>query len=101
MKHLPATGPQDYLHAGNWLTSFYLAVICRENERVSQLAQVPMAQAVLDRERGTFPERRRPRSPWSTRHRLHGYDADMPIEIESKYIPRALLKRSWVGEFDT
>ncbi|CAL9298267.1 immunity 49 family protein [Streptomyces sp. SudanB52_2052] len=43
VKHLPATGPQDYLHAGNWLTSFYLAVICRENDRVNQLAQVPIS----------------------------------------------------------
>ncbi|MEV6395170.1 immunity 49 family protein [Streptomyces sp. NPDC051907] len=41
--NLPATGPQDYLHAGNWLTSFYLAVICRENERLNQLAQVPVS----------------------------------------------------------
>ncbi|MEU0201859.1 MULTISPECIES: immunity 49 family protein, partial [unclassified Streptomyces] len=43
VKHLPASGPQDYLHAGNWLTSFYLAVICRENDRVNQLAQVPVS----------------------------------------------------------
>lgn len=43
VKNLPATGPQDYLHAGNWLTSFYLAVICRENGRVDQLAQVPVS----------------------------------------------------------
>ncbi|MGY4905325.1 immunity 49 family protein [Streptomyces sp. 900116325] len=40
VKNLPATGPQDYLHAGDWLTSFYLATICRENERLNQLAQV-------------------------------------------------------------
>ncbi|NBM20385.1 immunity 49 family protein [Streptomyces sp. GC420] len=43
VRKLPATGPQDYLHAGNWLTSFYLAVICRENERARQLAQVPVS----------------------------------------------------------
>ena len=43
VKNLPATGPQDYLHAGNWLTSFYLALICRENDRVNQLAQVPVS----------------------------------------------------------
>ncbi|MFB6952245.1 immunity 49 family protein [Streptomyces niveus] len=42
VRKLPATGPQDYLHAGNWLTAFYLALICRENERVNQLAQVPV-----------------------------------------------------------
>ncbi|WP_328399337.1 immunity 49 family protein [Streptomyces sp. NBC_00390] len=43
VRKLPATGPQDYLHAGNWLISFYLAVICRENERAQQLAQVPVS----------------------------------------------------------
>ncbi|NBE53826.1 immunity 49 family protein [Streptomyces boluensis] len=43
VKRLPATGPQDYLNAGSWLTAFYLAVICRENDRINQLAQVPIA----------------------------------------------------------
>lgn len=42
VRRLPATGPQDYVHAGNWLTAFYLAVICRENDRLKQLAQVPV-----------------------------------------------------------
>ncbi|MEU7066507.1 immunity 49 family protein [Streptomyces sp. NPDC046161] len=42
-RKLPATGPQEYLHAGNWLTTFYLAAICRENDRVNQLAQVPLS----------------------------------------------------------
>ncbi|MCY0946463.1 immunity 49 family protein [Streptomyces antarcticus] len=42
-RELPATGPQEYLHAGNWLTAFYLTAICRENERVNQLAQVPLS----------------------------------------------------------
>ncbi|MFE9093651.1 immunity 49 family protein [Streptomyces sp. NPDC007264] len=43
VKHLPATGPQEYLHAGNWLTTYYLAAVCRENERLNRLAQVPVA----------------------------------------------------------
>ncbi|MER7729881.1 immunity 49 family protein [Streptomyces erythrochromogenes] len=42
-RELPATGPQEYLHAGNWLTSFYLAAICRENGRVNELAHVPQS----------------------------------------------------------
>jgi hypothetical protein len=29
------------------------------------------------------------------------YDVDMPIDVESEYLPQALLKRSWVGEYDT
>ncbi|MFC5721991.1 immunity 49 family protein [Streptomyces gamaensis] len=43
VKNLPATGPQEYLHAGEWLNSFYLAAICRENERLERLAQVPVS----------------------------------------------------------
>ncbi|MGW2181214.1 immunity 49 family protein [Streptomyces sp. NPDC001732] len=27
------------------------------------------------------------------------HDADMPIEVEFEYLPMALLKRIWVGEF--
>ncbi|MFI1282467.1 MULTISPECIES: hypothetical protein [unclassified Streptomyces] len=75
MKNLPATGPQEYLHAGNWLTAFYLAAICRENDRVNQLA--PLAIACM------------------------AYDADMPIEAESARLPKYLVQHSWVGEFTT
>ncbi|MEV7182380.1 immunity 49 family protein [Kitasatospora sp. NPDC093679] len=42
VRKLPATGPQDYLHAGGWLSAFYLAVICREDDRLNRLAQVPV-----------------------------------------------------------
>jgi hypothetical protein len=188
VKQLPASGPQDYLHAGNWLTSFYLAVICRENDRVNQLAQVPLSflrdsgaefdeylyawvetlqnlwfgrQATWDTlvtaVNGTDPQNARIASPELMlkilypplelfRHYLRrepepfnaaladaltwhkeywtanearslsseglvalgplaiacmAHDADMAIEVESEYIPRALLKRSWVGEYDT
>ncbi|WSJ96281.1 immunity 49 family protein [Streptomyces sp. NBC_01320] len=30
----------------------------------------------------------------------HG-DAGIPIEVESEYLPKALLQRSWIGEYDT
>ncbi|MFD9339114.1 immunity 49 family protein [Streptomyces sp. NPDC060028] len=43
VRNLPATGPQSYLHAGNWVTAFYLAAICRENDRVDQLARIPVS----------------------------------------------------------
>lgn len=43
IKDLPATGPQEYLHAGNWLTAYYLAVACRENDRLDQLARIPVS----------------------------------------------------------
>ncbi|MGW2572818.1 immunity 49 family protein [Streptomyces sp. NPDC001537] len=42
-KDLPITGAQPYLHLGAWLTSWYLATICRENERLEQLANVPVS----------------------------------------------------------
>ncbi len=29
------------------------------------------------------------------------HDADIPIEVQSEYMPIALLRRSWVGEYDT
>lgn len=188
VKNLPATGPQDYLHAGNWVTSFYLAVICRENDRVNQLAQVPVSflrasgsefdeyiyawvetlqnlwfgrqetwDTLTTAVNGTDPEvagiagkelmlkilypplelfqlyLRRDTERFNvtlidalTWHKEYwtanearslsseglvalgplaiacmAYDADMPIEVESEYLPRALLKRNWVGEYDT
>ncbi|MEG3631994.1 Imm49 family immunity protein [Streptomyces poriticola] len=29
------------------------------------------------------------------------FDNGFPVEVESEYLPRHLLIRSWVGEFDT
>ncbi|MCC9738649.1 immunity 49 family protein [Streptomyces sp. MNU89] len=29
------------------------------------------------------------------------YDAGFPIEVESEYLPKHLVQRTWVGEFDT
>ncbi|WP_432138680.1 immunity 49 family protein [Streptomyces sp. bgisy154] len=40
---LPATGPESHLNAGTWVTSFYLAMICRDNDRLRQLAEVPVS----------------------------------------------------------
>ncbi|MFF3699180.1 immunity 49 family protein [Streptomyces sp. NPDC002221] len=42
-KALPALGARDYLTADNWLDSFYLAAICRENKRLQQLAHIPVS----------------------------------------------------------
>jgi hypothetical protein len=187
-KNLPATGPQDYLHAGNWLTSFYLAAICRENDRANQLAQVPISflrasgaefdeyiyawvetlqnawfgrretwDNLVTAINGTAPASTQIASnelmlkilypPLEMFHRYQrqeagqfntalaealnwhkeywtgeearsmsseglvalgplaiacmAYDAGIPIEVESEYLPEALLKRSWVGEYDT
>ncbi|WP_325065088.1 immunity 49 family protein [Streptomyces apocyni] len=188
VKNLPATGPQPYLHAGAWVTSFYLAAICRENERLAQLAQVPVsflresgaefdeyiydwvetlqnfwfgrqdtwdklvaavngtAPAVarhadtelmlkilypplnifyryLRREQAEFNEAlaeslRWHKEYWTTDEERSlssdglvalgplaiaclAHDADMPIDVESDYLPKALLEYAWVGEIDT
>jgi hypothetical protein len=188
VKHLPATGPQEYLHAGDWLTSFYLAAICRENERLNRMAQVPISflresgaefdeyiyawvetlqnawfrrpetwDTLVTAVNGTDPETTQVASkelmlkilypPLELFHRYQrqeaeqfnaalvdaltwhkeywtanearslsgeglvalgplaiacmAYDADMPIEVESEYLPKHLLQRSWVGEYDT
>ncbi|MEU0087687.1 immunity 49 family protein [Streptomyces sp. NPDC006274] len=188
VKLLPATGPQEYLHAGNWLASFYLAVICRENQRVEQLARVPVSflrasgaefdeyvyswietlqhlwfgraevwDTLTAAVNGTAPEQARVASTelmlkilypplelfqlylrrenvafndslatalnwhkeyWTaTEARARSgdglvalaplaiacmaFDADIPIDVESEYLPLALLKRLWVGEFAT
>ncbi|SMQ18673.1 Immunity protein 49 [Streptomyces sp. Ag82_O1-12] len=40
---LQATGPQWYVHPGAWLTAFYLAVACREKDRITALCRVPLS----------------------------------------------------------
>ncbi|MFD1663596.1 immunity 49 family protein [Streptomyces caeni] len=47
---LRATGPQWYVTPAAWLTAFYLAVVCREKDRITALCQVPMS---LLRENGS------------------------------------------------
>ncbi|WP_369197160.1 immunity 49 family protein [Streptomyces djakartensis] len=40
---LRATGPQWYVHPGAWLTAFYLAVACREKDRITALCRIPLS----------------------------------------------------------
>ncbi|AEN10145.1 MULTISPECIES: immunity 49 family protein [unclassified Streptomyces] len=47
---LQATGPQWYVTPGSWMTAFYLAVICREKDRITALCHVPLS---LLRENGS------------------------------------------------
>ncbi|MFE6271641.1 immunity 49 family protein [Streptomyces goshikiensis] len=44
VRTIPVIGPQPYADAGNWLLAFWLAVICREQERMTQLCQIPLEQ---------------------------------------------------------
>ncbi|MEV5985493.1 immunity 49 family protein [Streptomyces sp. NPDC052051] len=43
VRTLPAVGAQYYTDAENWLNAFWLAIICRERGRLTQLASVPVA----------------------------------------------------------
>ncbi|MHB9854790.1 immunity 49 family protein [Streptomyces sp. Tue6028] len=189
VKNLPATGPTSYTHAGAWITSVYLATICRENERLDRLMQVPVSflrasgalfdeylydwvealqsywhgQAtntwdklvaaingtdpdvaqVADRDtmlmllypplelfqlynRQETDQFNRSLTQALTWHKQYwtgdearslssdglvalgplaiacmAYDNDIPIEVESEYLPKALLQRNWVGEYAT
>ncbi|MET8113288.1 immunity 49 family protein [Streptomyces prasinus] len=42
VRTLRATGPLSTARAGTWLNAFWLAVICREPERMTQLCEVPL-----------------------------------------------------------
>ncbi|MET9845155.1 immunity 49 family protein [Streptomyces ossamyceticus] len=42
MRRLPATGRLSAADAGNWLTAFWLAVICRDQQRMTQLCEIPV-----------------------------------------------------------
>ncbi|MGW7824781.1 immunity 49 family protein [Streptomyces puniciscabiei] len=42
MRSLAATGPLSTASAGTWLTAFWLAVICRDQQRMTQLCEVPL-----------------------------------------------------------
>ncbi|MEU8487480.1 immunity 49 family protein [Streptomyces sp. NPDC048641] len=39
---LPVTGPAPYADGRAWLNAFYLAVVCRERDRMTQLCHVPL-----------------------------------------------------------
>ncbi|MFF8615080.1 immunity 49 family protein [Streptomyces sp. NPDC015350] len=42
LRNLPAAGPLPSADAGNWLSAFWLAVICREQQRMTQLCEIPL-----------------------------------------------------------
>ncbi|WP_308354957.1 immunity 49 family protein [Streptomyces sp. MUM 203J] len=48
MRTLPATGPASYADLGTWLTTFWLAVVCRDQKRMTELAQVPLDRIAAD-----------------------------------------------------
>jgi hypothetical protein len=42
VRALPAVGPMSTADAGTWLNAFWLAVICREQQRMTQLCEIPL-----------------------------------------------------------
>ncbi|MFC8915131.1 immunity 49 family protein [Streptomyces sp. NPDC057116] len=187
MRTVPATGPQPWVDAGNWVTAFWLAVICRDQERMTDLCQVPVSllrdsgsvydeyiyswvealqlywlqrqefgQKLVEAARGAAPGAAGTAGPellskilWPPIDLFHrfvtgdnerfndsladalrwhkeywtadadraqdsdglvalgplamacfAYDAGFAIEVESEYLPRHLLRRSWAGEFE-
>ncbi|WP_306472823.1 immunity 49 family protein [Streptomyces sp. or20] len=42
LRSIPATGPRSFADAGTWLSAFWLAVICRDQERLTQLSEIPL-----------------------------------------------------------
>lgn len=188
VRSIPASGPQPWVDAGNWITVFMLSVICRDKERLDSLCQVPLSllresggeydayvypwvetlqaywlsrpelgDKLVEAAQGLAPEAAPIAGPEATTkiiwpvvdlfHRfvtadherfnqslanaltLHkqywtadegrmndarglvavgplamaclAYDAGFPIEVESDYLPKHLLKGTWVGEFGT
>ncbi|MEU1451104.1 immunity 49 family protein [Streptomyces avermitilis] len=185
---LPALGPQSTADAGNWLTAFWLAVICREQERMTQLCEIPLERlrspegqydeyiyhwvdtlqtywlrrpGLVEKLTATFEASdptvarvaprdllqgvlyppinlfyhfvRRDEAGFSPAlvealklHQVYwtlneeratdidgsialgplaiaclAYDGEIPIEVESEYLPKHLLQHSWLGEFPT
>ncbi|WP_327245087.1 immunity 49 family protein [Streptomyces sp. NBC_01320] len=188
IRSLPAIGPRSFADAGNWLTAFWLAIVCRDQKRMTQLCQIPLdrlrspegeydeyiyhwvdalqtywlqspglVEKLVAAIEGSYPEAVSvtPRDllqgvlypPINLFHRfarrdeegfnqalvealeLHqaywtadedrakdpdgrialgplaiaclAHDGEIPLTVESAYLPKHLLQRSWLGEFPT
>lgn len=42
LRSIPATGPQSPANAGNWLSAFWYAIVCRDQNRMTQICEVPV-----------------------------------------------------------
>ncbi|MFF8831885.1 immunity 49 family protein [Streptomyces sp. NPDC015131] len=42
VRTLPASGPSTMADAGLWLQAFWLAVVCREQQRMTELCEIPL-----------------------------------------------------------
>ncbi|WP_432175180.1 immunity 49 family protein [Streptomyces sp. Tue6028] len=188
VRTIPAVGVTHFTDPGTWLEAFWLAIICRDQARMTQLCHVPidtlrasgatyeeyiyvwvdvlqtywleqpgLGEKLVATFDGTDPDRLRfvdremmlkvlyppinlfyrfisqdpvkfnealvqalnlHKEYWTTDPERDetadgavalaplalaclAYDAGRPIDVESEYLPLHLLKRSWVGEFET
>lgn len=44
VRTIPASGTRHFVHAANWLEAFWLAVICRDQARMTRLCNIPIEQ---------------------------------------------------------
>ena len=42
MRRLPATGPRSFTDAPEWIDAFWYAITCRDQERMTELCEVPL-----------------------------------------------------------
>ncbi|MFD1659417.1 immunity 49 family protein [Streptomyces caeni] len=42
MRLIPSIGVRHFTNAGNWITAFWLAIVCRDQNRMTQLSDVPI-----------------------------------------------------------
>ncbi|MBT2895621.1 immunity 49 family protein [Streptomyces sp. McG3] len=42
VRTIKATGPQFYVSAGNWLTTLWFTMICRDQPRMNQMCRIPL-----------------------------------------------------------
>ncbi|NJQ03883.1 immunity 49 family protein [Streptomyces zingiberis] len=188
LRTVPATGPRYYTNPGNWINSYWLAIVGRDTSRMEELCNVPlellrqprvefdeyvyhwvdtlqtgwlqrpgMQDKLVAAMRGTDPEQLVVGNRELTLKTLYppinlfyrylrqdydvfnaelakalewhkdywtadeerassieglvalgplaiaclAYDSGFPIEVESEYLPKHLLQRTWVGEFET
>ncbi|MFE3442187.1 immunity 49 family protein [Nocardia sp. NPDC059180] len=188
LRVFPGTGPTSATSAGNWVTAFWLAIVCRDQKRMSELCNIPIEMLrasgatydeyiydwidtlqtywqegpglvekltntieksdpsvatvaprdllnyilyqpiglfhqFLRRNQDDFNQAlaeavRLHKKYWTTNEDRENsnegylalgplaitclaYDAGFPIEVESDYLPSALVERKWLGEFPT
>lgn len=44
IRTIPAIGPQYFTHPGSWLTAFWYAIVCRDQQRMNQLCDFSLDQ---------------------------------------------------------